>query len=333
MANILHSSIKNREEIVNSLGTEKDVVHLSFGINDSYARGMGIAVFSVLENNPDLRFHVHLFGTALSNESISRIIELAKMFPLAVTTYTFKDEAFQGLPMVGRYTHAIYYRLFIPLILADITDKVIYLDADTLCVGRYNDLIKLDISQYTLCAVNDEKRARAKLCPVLKLTSGNYFNSGFLYINIEKWVARDTTNRVINELRENGDKFKFPDQEALNVVLEHETLLLPKEYNYIVDIIYKRVGHEKTLPGGVILIHYTGKCKPWHSWGGSKVADLYYSYYQRSPWRGISLDMPVSYKEMKRYARVLWFKGDYLSSVKWMAKYMNTKVFRKRTHD
>lgn len=333
MANTLHTCIKNKEEIVNSLGTDKDVVHLSFGINDSYARGMGITVFSVLENNPDIRFHVHLFGTPLSEATLARIIELATMFPLAVTTYTFKDDAFQGLPMVGRYTHAIYYRLFIPLVLADITDKVIYLDADTLCTGRYNDLIRMDISQYTICAVNDEKRARAKLCPMLRLSSGNYFNSGFLYININKWVERETTSRVINELRLNGEKFKFPDQEALNVVLEAETLLLPKEYNFIVDIIYKKVGHEKALPDGIILIHYTGKCKPWHSWGGSKVADLYFSYYERSPWRSLSLDLPVSYKEMKRYARVLWFKGDYLSSIKWMAKYMNTKIFRKRSHD
>lgn len=331
MANTLHACIKNKEELINSLTTEKEVIHLSFGINDGYARGMGIAVYSVLANNPEMRFHVHLFGTPLSDDTKSKIIELATMFPLAVTLYTFKDDAFQGLPMVGRYTHAIYYRLFIPLVLADITDKVIYLDADTLCVGQYDDLINLDISDYTICAVNDEKRARAKLCPLLNLTSGNYFNSGFLYINIANWIERDTTNRVIDELRLNGEKFRFPDQEALNVVLENETLLLSKEYNYIVDIIYKKVGHEKNLPEGVILIHYTGKCKPWHSWGGSKIADLYYAYYQRSPWRNISLDMPVSYKEMKRYARVLWFKGNYISSVMWMAKYMNNKMFRKKT--
>lgn len=331
MANALHACIENKEELINSLNTEKEVVHLSFGINDSYARGMGIAVFSVLENNPDLRFHIHLFGTKLSEETKNKILELATTFPLAVTLYTFREDAFQGLPMVGRYTHAIYYRLFIPLVLADITDKVIYLDADTLCIGQYNDLINLDISSYTICAVNDEKRARAKLCPLLKLTSGNYFNSGFLYINITMWVERNTTNRVIDELRANGEKFRFPDQEALNVVLENETFLLSKEYNFIVDIIYKKVGHEKTLPDGVILIHYTGKCKPWHSWGGSKIADLYYDYYQRSPWRNISLDLPVSYKEMKRYAQVLWFKGQYISSVKWMAKYMNNKIIRKKT--
>ena len=328
------SYLEQKEELVNNLGfSDLPVVHIAFGINNAYARGMGITVFSVMENNPDLAFHIHVFGSPLDEKSKSLLLELAANRPLAITCNVFKESAFTDLPLIGRYPQAIYYRLFIPYLLADVTSKFIYLDADTLCVGSYKELHEIDISRYTLAAVNDTERARNKLCPHLGLTSGNYFNSGFLYINIPMWIEKKTTERIIQTLAIHGTELKFPDQDALNIALEHEVLLLPKKYNLVCDIILNKVGKKTPVPEDAILIHYTGKCKPWHSWGGSKVADLYYSYYQRSPWRGISLDMPVSYKEMKRYARVLWFKGDYLSSVKWMAKYMNTKVFRKRTHD
>ncbi|WP_047608266.1 glycosyltransferase family 8 protein [Rahnella aquatilis] len=324
------SYLEHKEELVNHLGDSAfPVVHIAFGINNAYARGMGITVFSVLKNNPDLAFHIHIFGSALDEKSKSRLLELAVNHPLAITCYIFKESAFTDLPLMGRYPQAIYYRLFTPYILSDVTSKLLYLDADTLCLGSYKELNEMDISPYTLAAVNDTQRARNKLCSQLNLVKGNYFNSGFLYINIPQWLEKNTTERIIRTLSLQGNDFKFPDQDALNIVLEHEVLLLPKKYNFVCDIILNKVGNKVDIPKDTILIHYTGKCKPWHLWGMGELADIYDQYYAQSPWHAVPHDVPVSYKEMKRYAQALWYKGRYLTSLRWMSKYMNKKIFRK----
>ena len=322
--------LENKEELVNNLGsTALPVVHIAFGINNAYARGMGITAFSVLKNNPDLAFHIHIFGSALDHKSKSLLLELAVNYPLAITCYVFKESAFAGLPLMGRYPQAIYYRLFTPYILADVTSKFIYLDADTLCLDSYKELNEMDISTFTLAAVNDTRRARNKLCPQLNLKTGNYFNSGFLYINIPEWLERNTTERIIQTLARPENDFKFPDQDALNIVLEREVLLLPKKYNFVCDIILNKVGKKIFVPEDTILIHYTGKCKPWHLWGMGELTDIYNRYYAQSPWHAIPHDMPVNYKEMKRYAQALWHRGRYLNSLCWMTRYMNNKIFRK----
>lgn len=324
------SYLEHKEELVNNLGDSSlPVVHIAFGINNAYARGMGVTVFSVLKNNPDLAFHIHIFGSALDEISKSRLLELAANHPLAITCYVFKESAFTALPLMGRYPQAIYYRLFTPYILSGVTSKLLYLDADTLCLGSYKELSEMDISPYTLAAVNDTQRARNKLCSQLSLTKGNYFNSGFLYINIPQWLEKNTTERIIRTLSLQESEFKFPDQDALNIVLEHEVLLLPKRYNFVCDIILNKVGKRVDIPKDTILIHYTGKCKPWHLWGMGELADIYDQYYAQSPWHAVPHDVPVSYKEMKRYAQALWHKGRYLTSLRWMSKYMNNKIFRK----
>lgn len=322
--------LEHKEDLVDNLEfSALPVVHIAFGINNAYARGMGITIFSILENNPDLAFHVHVFGSPLDEKSKLLLLELATNHPLAITCYVFRESAFSDLPLMGRYPQAIYYRLFTPYILSEVTSKLIYLDADTLCLGSYKELHDTDISHYTLAAVNDTQRARNKLCPQLGLKSGNYFNSGFLYINIPQWIEKKTTERIIKTLSLSEQELKFPDQDALNITLENEVLLLPKKYNFICDIILNKVGKSVPVPPETILIHYTGKCKPWHLWGLGELSAIYDRYYEKSPWRAVPHDMPVSYKEMKRYAQALWHERQYMPSLCWMAKYMNNKIFGK----
>ncbi len=324
----VNSMIEHHEALINTLSVAPEqTCHVAFGVDNHYARGMGITLFSLLENNPDVPFHIHIFSTGLDAEVRKKLLELASDRVLAITLYFYHAECLDALPSIGRYGKSIYYRIFIPLLLKDVVTRVIYLDADMLCVGSLRPLIDTPLGDYTLCAVNDNKRARSTLCPELNLSSGNYFNSGFLYINIPLWLERNTTERLLALITDKGGYFRFPDQDALNVVLEKEVLLLPKKYNHIYDIIANKVSYRPKIPSDTVIIHFTGKCKPWHLWGSGSLADLYFSYYQRTPWRTIPLDLPSNHKEMKRYAYILWLKKHYSLSLLWLIKYAKSKYF------
>ncbi len=320
--------IEHEETLINRLSVAPEqICHLAFGVDNHYARGMGITLFSILENNPDTFFHIHIFSTGLNDSIKQKLLALVARRSIAITLYIYQTGCFDNLPSIGRYAKTIYYRIFIPLLLKDTVTRVIYLDADMLCVGSLRPLMDLSLGSYTLCAVNDNKRARNTLCPELSLKSGNYFNSGFLYINIPVWKERRTTERLLDLIAAKGGYFRFPDQDALNLVLEKEVLLLPKKYNYIYDIIANKINHRPKIPADTVLIHYTGKCKPWHLWGSGPLADLYSTYYQRTPWQSVPLDSPVKHKEMKRYAYVLWLQKRYSYSLMWLIKYIKNKYF------
>lgn len=324
----LAGCIQQSNLLINTLsGADEDVVHVAFGINDSYARGMGISLFSLFKNHPDTPFHVHIFSDALAEADIDRLRLLAQDYRVAITLHIFSSEWLENLPEVGRYPKSIHYRFLIPDTVAQYSDRVIYIDADTLVVGDYSPLFTLDIGDYTLCACNDTPRARQNQCPKLGLTSGHYFNSGFMLINIPRWLAQHATQRITDVLTERGDEFGFPDQDALNIVLEREVMILPEKYNYIYDIIANKVWHNVHVSDDTVMIHFTGKCKPWHAWGGSDLSLLYFDYYQRSPWASQSLDLPRHYKEMKRFARIKWHQKHYAESAAWMFSYMRHKFF------
>lgn len=320
--------IERRETLIDRLSAAPGkICHVAFGVDNHYARGMGVTLFSLLENNPDEIFHIHIFSNGLNAANQQKLLTLAARRAIAITLYIYHARCFNDLPSIGRYAKTVYYRLFIPLLLKDTVEHVIYLDSDMLCIGKIGPLIDLSFGDYTLCAVNDNRRARDTLCPELSLASGNYFNSGFLYINVPLWLKRKTTERLLSLLAAKGGYYRFPDQDALNVVLEHEVLLLPKKYNYIYDIIANKVCFQPNIPDDTVIIHFTGKCKPWHLWGSGSLADLYYSYYQRTPWQTTPLDLPIRHKEMKRYAYILWLQKRYSSSLVWLVKYIKHKYF------
>lgn len=324
----LADAVKQSKLLVNTL-SETDVVpvHVAFGINYAYARGLGITLFSLLSNHPHTAFHAHIFSDSLSENDIEKLQALGKDHSLAITLHIFNSTWLDKLPEVGRYPKSIHYRFLIPATVSRYSDRVIYIDADTLVVGDYSPLFTLDISQYTLCACNDTPRARKNQCDRLSLSSGNYFNSGFMLINIPRWIANQTTERITEILIERGAGFDFPDQDALNVLLGKEVLILPERYNHIYDIIANKVWHQFSVPNDTVMIHFTGKCKPWHAWGGSDLSTIYFDYYKRSPWASEPLDLPKHYKEMKRFSRVKWHQKHYAESITWMLNYVRHKFF------
>lgn len=324
----LVDAVQQSKLLVNTLSDmDASPVHVAFGINHAYARGLGITLFSLLKNHPDTAFHAHIFSDSLKESDIEKLQTLAQGHRIAITLHLFNSAWLDTLPEVGRYPKSIHYRFLIPETVAHYSDRVIYIDADTLVVGDYSPLFTLDISQYTVCACNDTLRARHNQCGKLGLTTGNYFNSGFMLINIPRWSGSKTTERIMDVLVKRGAEFGFPDQDALNIVLEKEVLILPERYNHIYDIIANKVWHRFRVPDDTVMIHFTGKCKPWHAWGGSDLSLLYFDYYQRSPWASQSLDLPEHYKEMKRFARIKWHQKHYAESITWMLNYVRHKFF------
>lgn len=66
-------------ECLASKDTNK-IIHIAFNINDVFFMQMGVTVTSVLENNTDKAFAIHIFCDGVSKENLTKTRQLAEKY-------------------------------------------------------------------------------------------------------------------------------------------------------------------------------------------------------------------------------------------------------------
>lgn len=177
----------------------------------------------------------------------------------------------QGAYIDPRYSEAASYRLLLPELLPEY-DKVAYIDCDVIV---RNDIARLynetNLDDYLLAAVAEAAiEKQGERWEALGCDPRNYFNSGFLLMNLKQMREEGTSAKMLEALH--ADYLEFPDQDVLNIVCQGRTLLLPPIYNsirmffipqYKPDFLkrYTEKDWKDVQDHGTI--HYTGG-KPWH---------------------------------------------------------------------
>lgn len=309
--------------------------HIAFAANPAYLRYVGIAIFSILENHPDIPLHFHLFTGDMPDAEAERFQQLRTAKDnFCISTYYLNDTAFSGLQ-----THTLpavaYYRLVMPAILSQQgVDRVLYLDADTLCLGDLSPLLDMDLHGCTIGAAAD--------CILeLKTLSGQYhdsylqtlgfqpqsiyFNSGVLLIDIKKWHSRQTDSALAETVsRLNAHVLTFADQDMLNIFFQNDVCLIPKRYNcYPKDTDWPDDLSEHPAR----IVHFAGSPKPWQIIPEKTPA--YAQYALRSPWRDTAYPQPPYLRntsEYRHYAKYLWQKNRQSEAIRYYLQYLLRKI-------
>ena len=137
----------------------------------------------------------------------------------------------------------------------------------------------------------------------------NYFNSGMLLINLNKWRENDIGRKTMQYIAQNQSNAKFFDQDALNVVLQGLWLSLPERFNTQcnVNIVEKP---------DTVVVHYVSVFKPWYWYSKFAYSEHYQKYLAKTPWSGVKRP----------------FDGRDLGYIKFMAKQMMPSPVNKLIH-
>lgn len=307
--------------------------HIAFGVDADYFRGMGVTITSILAHNPDVDCVFHVFSSAMTEDSRCRIRALELQYRTKILIHIIDisvfDE-FSDFPRLVHYSPAIFTRLLIPAELQKLgnIENVLYLDSDILCVGALSGLMATDISDTIVALVHDNsiETSRAQ-CAMLELRHDKYFNSGVLYINIPNWIANKVTQLTITKMLTSKKKFTFPDQDALNIVLDGRVKFMEGRWNYQYNLVNVLRENQVTmdLPSNTVFVHFTGRLKPWHDWNPHDSKQLFLKYQSMSTWSDMPLDRPKNYKEMHMHAKFLIRRGKIVDGMRWYAKYILNK--------
>ena len=309
----------------------KPSFHIAFCVDNNYFRAMGGTIASIIANNPGQHFTFHVLAFEVSEDHQRRLKQLEQMYPVSAQLHLVDLSVFSQFSHLLGHTHyslAIFTRLMIPSVLQGQTDRVLYLDADILCVSQLDELVDMDISADIAVVVPDAPVTRQRRIASLGLKHDEYFNSGFLFINVEKWLAADITQQTLDALLNSKGDMRFSDQDALNIVFNGRARYISPRWNYLYDLIHDlNVSKFAMRPvGKAVFVHFAGSVKPWTEWSGHDARELFRNYLKLSPWADMPLDaLPRNTKEMRMNSRFMFRQGHPLESLKWYIRYLRKR--------
>ncbi|CPR18206.1 lipopolysaccharide 1,2-glucosyltransferase [Brenneria roseae subsp. roseae] len=324
--------IKNIIDIDNTMKQEKNTFHVAYGVDGDFVYGVGVSIASLLLTNKDIGFNFHVFIDSVDESKIKLFQELSLINKTRIVLYEIDGSGFNKLPIPSKaWSPAIYYRLLIIRYLSKSLNHVLYLDADVICKGSVSYFLSLnfenDVIAYTVA--DDHAKEKSNLD---KIDTRKYFNSGVMYMSVKKMAEKNVPENVLQLVQNNN--FLYPDQDALNILLNKYVVNIDKVYNYIFSIdshITKRRSGNLIISDDVVLIHYVGLTKPFHGWSTFyKEIRFFEQARETSPWRNVPLLNPVNYKQMSRQKSHFKHNHKYVLFLVSYFKYLKLKFFSKK---
>ncbi len=202
----------------------------------------------------------------------------------------------KSLSAKGRFSRAVFRRLFLDDILPSQFERIVTVDSDMLIVRPgLTRLETLDLGGRPLAAAYDmiflmdfkadalaRQFQQSRRSLGLKLDTP-YFNAGLMAIDRAAWRTERLTERVTRALRETPERFPFNEQDALNAILKGGFAPLSPRYNFMGDFFLLDL--ERRLEP--LVLHFVNAPKPWDysSWKGeARFAEAYRDWFAVSPW-------------------------------------------------
>lgn len=315
--------LKNKISFNNVSLKHNNVINIAYGIDNNFVRPMGISMTSIVNHNPHLNIIFHVFADFIDNVSLKLLQKFAINNRVAINIYIINSSIFNNLPHTKHFSQAMYNRFIMPQILNNNNiNKYLYLDADIQCFNKLDTLLKLNFNNKIVAVINDLSYVRQQQIPFLKLKNNKYFNSGFMYIDINKWIDEKITEKSMQISFNNLGKLKWQDQDALNIALDGKCLYIEKKYDYLLNMKHKSA----TMPDNVVFVHYVGRYKPWTEWCLHPLKEKFLSVARKSLWKDVPLTKPTTYKTMKMMGRSSILYGKYLQGIYWYLKYCFYKL-------
>lgn len=301
---------------------DPESIHIVFGVDKNFVYPMGLTMTSILQHNQNVVFHVFI-DDCPPPEDERPLRETIERYSAVCCLYVVDTTFFETLPTTSAWSIAMFFRFCVDYFYGRL-DRVLYLDADIFCRGSLRDLFSMDMQGKAVAAVkdviyiDDDYQLQMER---IGHTGDAYFNSGVMLIDIRQWCQLSVTKKAFDMIRREPTRWRFPDQDVLNVLLQNRIYWLDARYDTMRPRLQER---EKDA----VLVHYIGH-KPWFAWyiGVRPGYDEEFAELIRtSAWKGLIWE-PRNTTECRLTARKCFHDGAYLEGLCWQMRYFKRKLF------
>lgn len=279
---------------------DRTLIEVACAADDAYAPHAAAMLHSVMRANPPGKVRAHVLHPAeFSSGAIDRIRKMIECLGGSVAFHDAAESAARGLPAMGDISNVMWYRLALPELLPG-TDRLLYLDCDTLVLGALAPLWEIELGGAAIGAVTNVFPPYLVHRPDdLGIRRHEYFNSGVLLMDLAVWRAQKLGERILQSARAEPGRLVFPDQDALNAELHASWYPLHPRWNCQNGIFY--FGTAEDLLGAVpaadararpMIIHFEGRdlAKPWHYLSTHPYRQAYFDHRAQTPWPVVELE-------------------------------------------
>lgn len=285
-----YSTSSNFGIIDSTVKMEAFKMNLLFSISDNFTEPLLTTLFSIRNNTKEESYVVYVLQKEELKDN-KLIHKFCQQLQMEYKPIIIGKNIFQNAPASERWPESIYYRLLAHEFLPSDLDKILYLDADVLCINDLSLLYNQNINDYLYAA---SSHTRLEVTDTInRLRLGNrelksYFNSGVLLMNLTLIRQEVKSETIYNFIMENHDFLLMPDQDVLNGLYGDQILPLPDElYNFdsrlpfLYEIMSQKEISYDWIMDNTVILHFCGKNKPWNESERSKFSVLYKHYYSQ----------------------------------------------------
>ena len=287
----------------------------------------------------------HILSDSIPNDlqtTLQNFIhQLNTFYPCTLQIHCIDDNDFSHFPISGaaHSNHLPYYRLKWQDYLKPTPKKCLYLDSDMLVLCDLRELFALNLGENILAVVGDcgSKNRKIKYKKNGKKHTfyfdENYFNSGFLLINSQKYIQEKIWEKC-ETLAQKCTYIKAADQDLLNFTIPtNQCLKLPFAYNFqCITFLYvlckdeckKRLNYTRAEFNESFknpkILHYGEK--PWkflqsyQDSKGNNINDIWWQYAKQTPIFGeYLLQQKPQITDHKLFAILGYYALQYTSSL------------------
>ncbi len=308
-------------------------MNIVFSSDDNYAPFLGIAIISLLESNnrneekrykEPIVFYILDMNISKRNKTlIDKIVHQHNCQINYLDTIEIHDYLENKVKLAVR-SLATYYRLFLPTLLPQNINKVIYMDCDSIINSSLKELWEEDVEGYDIAGVLDVISVDKKMSVGLNPTD-SYVNAGMLLINLKQWRSVNMEQQMMNFINMHDGKVIYHDQGTINGVCLKKKVIHPKfnamtpifvlnrrqilDYHSL-DDYYSDI-ELKEAKSNPIFCHLTPYFtdRPWVKGNHHPLTKLYNSYQKQTPWKNVQFTKPS--KTLEPWVKWLFWLAPY----------------------
>lgn len=309
-------------------------MHLLFATNDAYIPHVSTTLASIFENNKNVKFVVHVMATDISEINYHKLSQFINGYNHTLDIKLIKPEDLEiDLSICGKWGIFPSLKLYAADLYPNI-DRILYIDADMICLNSLNDIEKIDMTNYYIAAATDEQGAEKHKKRLGLSTNDFYCCAGLIWFNLAKWREDHIREKCFKYFNNPANKnfIKYGEQDVLNKVCQGYIYELPISFNMFSfywlhhgqNIPSKYKKQIETYKKNAIIIHFIDSCKPWYKDCISPLKKYYWRYHAITPWKneryGYSLNYKGKISLLKDYIKFILHKlgikkNDYMYDI------------------
>lgn len=222
-------------------------------------------LYSLKKYNSD--FTVYFLNKSLSPRIMKKFQKyLKKKINCDCVAINMDKNLYKNLPInIERISLETYSRLFAQFCLPEELDRIIWLDADVICLQNIEDIYFQDFDDKSIIGTIDisEDRVRKEYQDKIGLDlvgAHHYINAGIIILNLNKMRKTTSAQSIIKLCNDLKDSILFQDQDIINVLYKGDMKYETKYFNY--PLFYTESIKREELEK-IRFFHYVESEKPW----------------------------------------------------------------------